>query len=262
MILSTRRSGSTWLNCVLGSHEPVANLGEYFRPFADRAHVACRLCEADGLPNCRILHGIESVAEADAFSFASERTGKSILVECSKLLHWPLQYVAQERLDVRFIHLVRNPCGYIESEGRRRPQASASELIAEWGEQNAHIETFCENIGRPHMLIAYEQLADDPLRAFPPLCEFLGFSFEPAALRYWNFEHHGLGGNGACSLYLRDRKLARFNTGDDAYYAELRERPTASDARWRERLSPATQRDALASPYARSIAKRLAFEWA
>jgi len=262
MILSTRRSGSTWLNCVLGSHEPVANLGEYFRPFADRTHVACRLCEADGLSACRVLFGIESVPEEDAFTFASERTGKSIIVECSKLLHWPLQFVKQEHLDVRFIHLVRNPCGYVESELRRRPGVTAGELVAEWSEQNAHIETFCANVGRPHVLVSYEQLADEPLRAFPPLCEFLGFSFEPAALQYWKVEHHGLGGNGACSLYLRGRKLARFNTGDDAYYASLHDRPAASDGRWRERLDAVTQRNALASPYVRSMAERLQVHWA
>ena len=171
------------------------------------------LCEADGLPACRVLHGIERVPAHDAYAFASERTGKSILVECSKLLHWPLEFVKQERLDVRFIHLIRNPCGYIESESAAPAGRDGGELIAEWNEQNGYIETFVQSIGRPFVEVSYEQLAGDPLRAFPGLCAFLGFEFRPAALRYWEFEHHGLGGNGACSLYLRDRKIRALHNG-------------------------------------------------
>lgn len=260
MILSTRRSGSTWLNCVLGSHASVANLGEYFRPFENRAHVACRLCEADGLPECRVLHGIASVPVEEAYDFAAARTGKAILVECSKLLHWPLAFVNRPGLDVRFIHLVRNPCGYIESEQRRR-DATTAELIEEWTEQNRYIETFVNNIGRPHVLASYERLADEPDASFPPLCDFLGFSFEPAALAYWNFEHHGLGGNGACSLYLRGRKVQKFRTGDDAFYAALAGQATHADERWRTRLDAHAQHAALTAPYAREMAERLRVNW-
>ena len=70
-----------------------------------------------------------------------------------------------------------------------------------------------------------ERLADEPALTFPALCDFLGFAFEPAALMYWNVEHHGLGGNGACSLYLRGRKVKKFRTGDDAFYATLAASP-------------------------------------
>jgi hypothetical protein len=261
MILSTRRSGSTWLNCVLGSHRGVANLGEYFRPFEKPGHVACRLCEADGLPQCRVLHGIECVPAERAYAFAAERLGCSVLIECSKLLHWPLLFIDQPDLDVRFIHLVRNPCGYIESEQRRRPEATTEALIAEWTEQNGHIETFVRNAGRPNVLVSYERLATAPHAAFPELCAFLGFAFDPAALAYWRFEHHGLGGNGACSLYLRGRAVQRFTTGDDAFYDTLVGAPTRADERWRGRIGDTVKSAAFSTPYAREMQSRLGVRW-
>lgn len=85
-ILSAPYSGSTWLNLVLGSHSWAMNLGEYYRPFLNPDHIACRLCEAEGLPECTVLHGIEAVARADAYHFAALRSGKRILIDASKRL--------------------------------------------------------------------------------------------------------------------------------------------------------------------------------
>ena len=69
-IASSVRSGSTWLSYVLGNHPRSAHLGEYHRPFEISGHVACRLCEAQGLPDCEILHGIEDVPINAAYGFA------------------------------------------------------------------------------------------------------------------------------------------------------------------------------------------------
>ncbi|MDE2481725.1 MAG: hypothetical protein KGN02_06010 [bacterium] len=260
-ILSTRRAGSTWLGAVLGSHPNAANLGEYFRPFLDRSHVACRLCQADGLAQCRVLHGIEDIPVERAFTFAARRLGTNVLVECSKLLDWPVQFLRQPDLDMRFIHLIRHPCGYIESETRRRPGAKVATLVDEWTQQNQHIEEFVRTSGRPHVRASYDLLADEPHDRFPALCEFLDLRFEPAALAYWNFEHHGLGGNGASSLYLRGRSQTHYITGDDAYYASMTERPLSADRRWEQRVPASLQRAATQTAYARSVAESLGVRW-
>ena len=260
-ILSTRRAGSTWLNAVLGSHRKTAALGEYFRPFEMPGHTPCRLCEADGLEGCTKLGGIASVAPRDAFAFASDRLGKRILIDCSKQQHWPELFFDDPEIDARFIHLVRHPCGYLESERRRRPDESATVIANEWVDQNRNTELFLRHAGRPSVLASYDLLADFPELYFPQLCRFLGFEYEPAMLRYWEVEHHGLGGNGATALYLRDRKRERFVTGDDAHYADLDTKPLRADDRWKKRLDVADIALATSSGYAKELAVRLAVTW-
>jgi len=93
-IHSELRSGSTWLSYVLGSHPSAAHLGEYYRPFVLKNHTACRLCEAKGLSECEILHGIEHVEQRfhdtrwPAQLSSSERTAIEQSPAVRELLHW------------------------------------------------------------------------------------------------------------------------------------------------------------------------------
>jgi len=256
-VMSTMRSGSTWLNLVLGSHSWAASLGEYFRPFLVPGHVACRLCEADGLPACTMLDGIEAVPAEQAYAFAAERMARDVVIDASKHLVWYRRFIDRQDLDLRLVHLVRHPCGFVESEMRRNAGATPDTLLAEWVRVNGEIEEFIATSGRPAMLTCYEGLADDPARYFPPLCAFAGGAWEPDAMRYWEVPHHGLGGNGAASLYLRGRGVVRYVTGDDAYYRNLEAQPTAADARWKSRLPEEFRRRAVASPYAQACMERL-----
>lgn len=260
-ILSTMRSGSTWLNAVLGSTSWAANLGEYFRPFLMPGHVACRLCEAEGLAACTVLEGIEHVDVADAFHFAAARMHKNVLIDASKRLDWCARFLHRDDLDVRLIHLVRHPAGYVESQARREADATPEEILARWERVNADIESFVAASGAPSIVASYDDLADDPNTYFPAVCRFIGHAWEPSALAYWNVPHHGLGGNGAASLYLKGRKVPNYRTGDDAFYAALAEQTPSADRRWKERLSREFRERAISTPYAHRLAERLGHAW-
>ena len=259
-ILSTRRAGSTWLNLVLGSCSWGANLGEYKRLFEDRGHVACRLCEAEGLPGCAVLHGVEHVDQRDAFAFATARLPGRVLFDASKRPEWARLFLGRDDVDARLVHLVRHPAGVMEGQ-RRRTGLSWDALLEDWELKNRAIEEFVASTGTPSMLVSYEDLTNDPERAFPALCAFAGGPFEPGALRYWEHEHHGLGGNGAASLYLRGRARVNYVTGDDAFYAELAGAPTRADTRWHDRVPADVALRAIDSPYAKELAARLGREW-
>jgi hypothetical protein len=260
-ILSANHSGSTWLNLVLGSHPWAFNLGEYFRPFLIPGHVACRLCDADGLDQCTVLHGIEAVDRADAFHFAAERSGKRVLIDASKRPDWCAGFLGREDIAAHLIHLVRHPCGYVESQSRRAPDAKPEQLLELWEATNREIETFVASSGAPSQLVCYDDLADDPQSHLPALCAAIGQSFDPAALNYWEVPHHGLGGNGPASVYLRNRPRSRFLTGDDAFYADIDRRPLSADRRWKERLTPEFRSRAVGSPYAVALRERLGGTW-
>jgi len=256
-ILSALKSGSTWLNLVLGSLDGAIGLGEFYRPFLQPGHVVCRQCEADGLPDCTLLHGLAAEPPANGFHFVAGRSGCSVLVDASKRLDWAAHFVGRADLDVRLIHLVRHPAGFVDSYGRRQPDLSHDDLLALWESTNRDIEGFIAGAIRPAITVCYDDLADRPETYFPPLCRFLGLAWQPAALRYWEVPHHGLGANGAASLFLRGRPVRNYLTGDDAHYERLAERPTAADRRWRERLPAEFRRRAVASAYARDLRARL-----
>ena len=90
--------------------------------------------------------------------------------------------------------------------------------------------------GLPFFTAFYDELAIQPDIYFPPLCNFLGMTFDMAALQYWNYEHHGLGGNGAAFNVIGKYEKAVITTGDDSFYKTHAGRPFY-DSRWPGQLS-------------------------
>jgi hypothetical protein len=236
-VLSESRSGSTWFSYVLGSLPGVAHLGEYLRPFTRPGHVACRLCEARGKSECEILHGIENVPASQAYDFAFERFGRPILSDASKTLEWTERFLGQDRFEVKTVHLLRDPRGWYASETRRGP-IPIEAAVERWVETNRQIADFVASHKIPCFRAIYDDLTARPDGSFPPLCQFVGTRYESGALEYWNYEHHGLGGNGAAFNVLGKYEGARVTTGDDAFY-KANAQKRFSDTRWRTQLSEA-----------------------
>ena len=235
-IVSEGRSGSTWLSYVLGSHTGAAHLGEYYRPFTMPGHVACRLCEARGRTECEILHGIENVPKEHAYDFAFERFHQPILIDASKILEWVVNFLHQERFQVRVIHLMRDPRGWFASEGRRDPALLPDVAITRWLDTNNKVIDLLASHHVPCFSVFYDDLAVHPERHFPPLCSFVGMRYESGALDYWNYEHHGLGGNGAAFNVIGKYEGANVITGDNPFYRTNTQRHFY-DTRWLRQLS-------------------------
>ena len=234
-IHSEFRSGSTWLSYVLGSHVSAAHLGEFCRPFIYENHTACRLCEAKGLAECELLHGIEHVDKRLAHDFAFARMKKPILIDSSKYLDWTSQFLDQTRYPIQVIHLIRDPRGWFASERRRTPM-SVEAAMQRWLGANRYLKDYMQSHGLPCFTGFYDELAIQPEVYFPPLCGFLGMTFDKAALQYWNYEHHGLGGNGAAFNVIGKYGKAVIITGDDSFYKMHAGRPFY-DTRWPGQLS-------------------------
>ncbi len=260
-ILSDVRSGSTWLNLVLGSCSWAMSLGEYHRCWTMPDHIACRLCEADGLAECSLLRGIEHVARADAFHFAAERSGKRTLIDASKSTEWCANFLERPDIEARLIHLIRHPCGQVESQLRRDADLTPDLALEQWVQNNRKIEEFVDATSAPSRLVCYDDLADHPTAAFTELCSWLGQNWESTALDYWNVVHHGLGANGAASVFLRGREVKNYTTGEDSFYEDITTRPTAADRRWLERLSEDFRLRAKRHPYVNQIKQRLPDTW-
>lgn len=233
-ILSENRSGSTWLSYVLGTHEETAHLGEYFRPFLIKGHVVCRLCEARGLPQCEVFHGIEDVEFSQAFEFAFERTGAHTLIDASKSLEWLDRFRNSDSFAVKAIHLIRDPRGWIASERRRTPGMSNQALFERWLNHFYITSKHLTDAGIPFVYANYDLLCLDPERELGKLSKFLNVQHDQSSLEYWRKEHHGLGGNGAAlNNLIRTGDQTRVTTGDDEYYYR-RVGQLFYDNRWKE----------------------------
>jgi hypothetical protein len=234
-ILSENRSGSQWLAYVLGSHQHAAYLGECRRWFTSPDHTACHFCAARGATDCEIFHGIQNTHRQGFFNFAFERTGRPILIDSSKRLDWAAHFVRDPRFQVKIIHLLRDPRGWFASERRRTPM-SVPAAIRRWIRSNRQITDFIASYRLASHTAFYDDLAVDLERYFEPLCEFIGIPFETDALEYWNFDHHGPGGNGPAMNVTGESPRASIITGDDDFYRASFHR-NFYDTRWLSQLN-------------------------
>ena len=228
--LSETRSGSTWLSYVLGTHPEGFHLGEFYRPFTMAGHTICRLCEARGLPDCEVLHGLGGLAPQQAFEQVFKRSGASLLSDCSKQISWCERVLPASGFEVRFIHLVRDPRGWFFSEQRREPM-SLEQGLERWSQHFRSTQHYLKQTGRPHLLISYDELCLAPDQGLEKLSAFLGVRYGVEHYQTWTKAHHGLGGNGAAYNNLAAIAPDAVNSADPSFYAERRA-TVFYDQRW------------------------------
>jgi hypothetical protein len=255
-ILSCDSSGSTWLGYVLGSHSRCAFVGELYRAWKPELREPCAWCAGQGRTECEALHGIELAPPESAYDFVLDRLNADTIIDTTKKIDWVSKYANSRRgYDVKFLHLMRDPRGWYESRKRRSAQPLDIQL-AEWCGYNSQIWKFIRSTGMPSATLFYDETAAHPTAELPKLCAFLGSSFEPDALAYWQKPHHAFAANGASNSVLRGLPRAEemqfFVTGDDRYYEEHRKQSFV-DERWKERLSDEEKQAIAANPEIRGL---------
>lgn len=239
-LLSSDYSGSTWLGYVLGSSSKSAFVGEFYRIWKPEIQQECSWCAAQGQATCEVLGGLESCQEINALESAFSRLSVPFLIDSSKKESWARQFVSKKcPYDIRLVHVIRDPRGWYASVKRRRP-GSVDGLVADWCAENACIRAFLESSNVPSTAVFYDELAESPEPEFERLCDFLGFRFEPASLRYWEKPHHALAANGASYPLLSSAPnaahLKYFITADDPFY-RARCQKLFRDTRWKIQLN-------------------------
>lgn len=214
-IVSLGHSGSTLLDLLISGHPAVATAGEAKNlnprrmsrrrchcgqrvsecPFWQR--VAAVLWERHQLPfgaldlesGCDATFEMHNLA---LFSAVREVTGRDIIVDSSKNVERLRRLLDTGRFDIRPIHLVRAPHGFVYSNIRKgRHNWIAQSRIYASGLKWAR--TLLRDVN--HAYVRYEELAVAPARVLSVLMPRLGLEFTPRQLDWSGRERHDAGGN-------------------------------------------------------------------
>ena len=224
-VLSANYSGSTWLSLLLGSHSQAFYVGELNKMFHDDP-VPCRLCEERGVP-CPVFHDADRIKAKNIHDAVLQRTGAKVLVDNSKTLSWSRKFLAEERFQRKYIHLIRDPRAIAYSLQLRDKPIK----LDKWVKKNREIREFLETHHLDYQQVLYNELAENMDAELKRLCEWLGLEYEPAQKAYWNAEHHGPGRNGATAGFLQQY------VASDAHFYEQNKQRNFHDLRWKTQLS-------------------------
>jgi hypothetical protein len=241
-ILSTNYAGSHYLSLLLGSNSRAMHLGEVKRlRFTEeiKRRGACYVCRDK--PECTIYSGIGPDNLEDIYPTVFSRTTAKVLVDNSKNTFWARRFLQDDRYSKKCIHLIRDPRALVrrwmltfttpkqklnqrfrvvkESPRRALPALLGSPervYLDKWLLRNQELTRFIAENKLDSIVVTYEDLATNTASELTRLCDWLGLSFEPAQMDYWNFDHHG--------TQKKD-------------YAQTKER--LFDLRWKEFLQPA-----------------------
>ncbi len=245
-ILAHNYSGSTWLSLLLGSHSQAFYLGEVNKFYSRSDPMNCALCEMLEQP-CPYFYDVHSRHPKDIHTVLFRRTGKRVLVDNSKRIKWARKFLGEDRYDIRYIHLIKDPRAiYYSLRVRNRPAT-----LEKWIRRNLEIHEYIINSARPAIVVPYNQLAaqlDDTLLA---ICRWLGLSFEPEQKNYWQFEHHGPGKNGATAAFVTG------GNGQESEFYEQNFQRNFLDLRWKSRLPDAVICEIEQDARVRNVLKQL-----
>ncbi len=117
---------------------------------------------------------------------AKQRTGASIVLDSSKHLSSAALYALDDRLDLRVLHVIRDPRGvaYSSTKVIDRPEARGGDIeqmptyspartAARWVTDNTGFAQL-ERLGVPTLRLRYEDFLNDPLGSLRSIAEFAG----------------------------------------------------------------------------------------
>ena len=218
-ILSSNFSGSHFLSLILGSHSKAMHIGEI--KHLRRVHKSelryCYVCEDP--ERCPVLSGItpETIDSAYETIFSNINDPNIItLIDASKKVSWAKRFIHHNKYEMKYIHLIRDPRALVRrwiisdatwrKRGKIRIKLARSEppkswpllwlpiiqvYTYRWLFQNREISRFISENKLDALLVTYWDLANYSEREVQRVTKWLGLTYEPSQLDYWNFEHHG-----------------------------------------------------------------------
>ncbi|MFB3737380.1 MAG: sulfotransferase [Candidatus Velamenicoccus archaeovorus] len=166
-----------------------------------------------------------------------EVTGKEVFVDTARDHQRPKYLAADPRLDVRVIHLVRDPRGNTSSIVGHTG-VGVAEAARQWRHYNVEADRVRRSAPPGSWLrLRYEQLCADPQGTMDLICRFVGVEPVPLPRDLQAVEHHIIGN----SMRLRAVETIR------------------EDRSWQQKLSPADLR--VIAGIVGPTSRRMGYDW-
>jgi len=238
-LISVAFSGSTWLNLLLGSHPRAFSVGEMKRLRREDEPI----CTIHG-KDCPVWSSFDRASDANPFRQLAAITQRDVFIVNNSRKFLPAQ--REPGIRPRFVHLVRDGRAVAASmvrKGQHPTVASAARALKHELRRNERL--IRRQPAADVIRLRYEDALVDPAGRVERLCAWAGLDYRPAMLRFWQREHHFLGGNQG-TLFAMLRKAGdsaeamadRANTGLNWQLAHYREADPARfrDERWKREL--------------------------
>lgn len=208
-------SGSTLLDLLIGSHSEAISTGE-LRALSDRTRAKGKnfaedvcTCGAPRMYDCPFWSMIDrrivertrhNLGTIDVYDRDSNRaildaihdiSGRRFVVDSSKQPERLRQLLADDTLDVRPIHLIREPLGEVYSHVKRGNDLHDKAMMY----NRDTIELHRTLQGRDHLTVRYEALVRSPRKHLGRIMKWLGLELEDGQFEWTNHEHHNISGN-------------------------------------------------------------------
>lgn len=219
-ILSTVRSGSTLLRCLLNSHTQLCSPSELHL-----RHIQVRL---DGPYAEMAVHAqsldareLEYMLWDRLLAHILARSGKTHIVEKSPSNAKMWQRLTECWPDAIIIILRRHPAAIVASiKARGHSEDRAVTVVSEAIE---HLDQAAGSLADCRH-VSYEDLTTDPQRCLEEVCGYLGVSFEPQMLNYGRHQHGPfLYGVGDWSERIQSGQIQRPQTTPEPTSPRLRD---------------------------------------
>lgn len=214
-ILSTNFAGSHYLSLLLGSNSRACHAGELFqlgRPPQKRKLREVFLKENPVFEGI----GMDNIEQVYDTIFSRIDPDAKVLVDNSKIVRgWADRFVDDDRYDRLYIHLIRDPRALVRrylmqrrfkhqlhyrwkllrSWRQLRPFVEWSPTptlwLYRWLLENQRITQFIQAHRLNATLVTYRDLAKETGAEVRRLTEWMGLTYEPGQLEYWNRQHIG-----------------------------------------------------------------------
>lgn len=241
-VISSRYSGSTWLNLMLGSHSDAISIGELKIVLRGGRAV----CGLHGY-GCALWGGFAFDDEMNIFEWLAQQTGRRVFIVNNSRNTLPFQPCPRVRS--RFIHLVRDGRAVVASDLRKRTSPSAFSASRCWARHVRRDQRLLRRQDPSSVArVTYEDLALNNEGELERLCDFMDLPYEPAMRRYWESDHHYIGGSPSALAMLANLRaqdlpdtpmwssLNAFSRENIRHYEGLRPERFI-DERWKRELT-------------------------
>ena len=201
----TERSGTTFLHMILANDPQGFACGEVhglLRPIKPN-HVQ-RRCGC-GDPNCRLWETVRQRGEEQLYATIFEvHPEVKFIVDSSKQPFWinaQIGYLQQQGIAYRDILIWKTPFEFAHSKKKRGE-------FDEWERAWVNTHRIFFSLIAPIQTVKYNEFVADPA-VLARLCGVIGIPYFAGKERYWEKQHHVLGGSNTAKYHLYEQAQAK-----------------------------------------------------